>query len=183
MGPYFLPGIFNLSRLFKVKKQLKPSIKVYQHQVETKSYIQVFDDGMIRINLQNSPPSHELQACCVPESLCFHQPAKDEKGSLTSMQTTYDKTHLVVITNLSILADHPNLPETSTHGDVLRRLETWTFATLSPSCCFTQSQRRLYSCLVFSFSLTSSSSSSPVTRYYVKRNYGSQNCHKKSESE
>ena len=29
----------------------------------------------------------------------------------------------------SILADHPNLPATSTHGELSRRLDTWTLET------------------------------------------------------
>uniref|UniRef100_A0A0A9EYN7 Uncharacterized protein n=1 Tax=Arundo donax TaxID=35708 RepID=A0A0A9EYN7_ARUDO len=53
--------------------------------------------------------------------------------------------------SLSMLADQPTLPDT-THGEELRRFDIWTFATLSPSCCFTQSHRIVYSCLV-SFSL------------------------------
>lgn len=69
---------------------------------------------------------------------------------------------------LSILADHPNFPETRTQGDELRRLETWTLATLSPSCCFIQSQRRLYSCFV---SLSLTSSSSPNITSYIMRIY------------
>lgn len=56
-----------------------------------------------------------------------------------------------------MLADQPNFPDTSTHGDELNRFETCTFATFSPSCCFIQSHKRLNSCLV-SRSFTSSSS-------------------------
>jgi len=61
------------------------------------------------------------------------------------------------LTNLSMFADQPNFPDTRTQGDELKRLEIWTLATLSPSCCFIQSHSRLYSCL-FSLSVTSSSS-------------------------
>lgn len=72
------------------------------------------------------------------------------------------------IPNLSMLADHPNLPETSTQGEELRRFETWTLATFSPSCCLIQSHNRLYSCLV-SLSLTSSSSPGIGTQSHYQR--------------
>jgi hypothetical protein len=48
-----------------------------------------------------------------------------------------------------MLVDQPNMPDTRTHGEELRRFDIWTFATLSQSCCFTQSQRRVLSCLVY----------------------------------
>ncbi len=59
---------------------------------------------------------------------------------------------------LSMLADHPNFPETSTQGEELIRLEIWTFATLSPRFLFIQSHSSLYS---FSISFPFSSSSAP----------------------
>ena len=60
---------------------------------------------------------------------------------------------------LSIFADQPNFPDTSTQGDELIRLETWTLATLSPRFCFIQSHKRVYS---FSTSFSFSSSTSPA---------------------
>lgn len=61
--------------------------------------------------------------------------------------------------HLSILADHPNLPDTRTHGEELRRLEIWTLATLSPNLFFIQSHVWPNSCLI---SLSFSSFLSPA---------------------
>jgi len=148
---------------------------------------------MIWINFQYSPSPHELQTRSISKSLSLHQSTKGCKRKLSNHHwIKYDQRklsnhhwikydhHISRIketchdyilytkstTNLSILADHPNLPETSTQGDELRRLETWTFATLSPSCCFIQSHKRLYSCCV---SLSFTSSSSPGIRQSHKK--------------
>ena len=60
---------------------------------------------------------------------------------------------------LSMLADQPNLPDTRTQGEELRRLEIWTLATLSPKCFLIQSQVWPNSCFI---SLSFSSFLSPA---------------------
>uniref|UniRef100_A0A0A9EBZ0 Uncharacterized protein n=1 Tax=Arundo donax TaxID=35708 RepID=A0A0A9EBZ0_ARUDO len=72
--------------------------------------------------------------------------------------------------SLSMLADQPNLPDTRTQGEELSRFEIWTLATLSPSCCFIQSHRRVYSCLL-SFSLSSSSSPNSRSSLLISTNF------------
>lgn len=123
---------------------------------------------MLWINLQYSPAPHELQTWSVSKGLSLHQPSQRLRMGSTICSLVFILNNENQFTNLSILADHPNLPETSTQGDELRRFETWTLATLSPSCCFIQSQRRLYSCFV-SLSLTSSSSPG-ATAYLMRKN-------------
>jgi len=63
-----------------------------------------------------------------------------------------------------MLADHPNSPVTSTHGESTTRLETTTFSTLSPKVsliCLVRVSLAFFSSSAFFFSSSLSSSSSP----------------------
>ena len=64
-----------------------------------------------------------------------------------------------------MLADQPNLPDTRTQGDELRRLEIWTLATLSPKRFLIQSQVWPNSCFI-SFSFSSFLSPTKSSNYF-----------------
>lgn len=122
---------------------------------------------MVGVDLKNSSTSHELQAWCVTKGLCLHEPIRIYRTHVRKIKALRQRSGCMgprTWNHLSMLADQPNLPETRTHGEELSRFEIWTLATLSPSCCFIQSHRRVYSCLL-SFSLSSSSSPVPAIMY------------------
>jgi len=64
-------------------------------------------------------------------------------------------------TYFSMFADQPNFADTSTQGDEVFRLETWTFATFSPRLLDNQSHKPWYS---FSTSSPFTLSSPPARR-------------------
>jgi len=50
-------------------------------QLRTITYMQTFDNWMLRINLKHPPASHELQSRWFTDMLCLHQP---ERGDINA---------------------------------------------------------------------------------------------------
>lgn len=118
------------------------------------SYIQIPDNGMVRVDLKHPSAPHEFQAGCITHTLCLHQPA----ASLVTCCTLLLKRSKYTINlrkadNLSMFADQPNFPDTRTQGEELSRFEICTLATFSPSRFLIQSHVWPNSCFIsFSFS-------------------------------
>jgi hypothetical protein len=54
----------------------KEKSKILREKSDWKSYAQILDDRMVRIDFKNSSASHELQAWRVTKCLCFHEPVR-----------------------------------------------------------------------------------------------------------
>ena len=82
------------------------------------THIQILDDRMVRIDLQDPTASHELQARGVSKSLSLHQPAEETPINEPSQEKSTPLSLTGQSQYLSIFADQPNFPETSTQGRV-----------------------------------------------------------------